>query len=206
VTTGSIIGKNDIFRETTGLPRKINQNGKDGSIRLGRYAMIYPIPSTGGFEAEGQLKMIANLDISDEEKLILSGNRKKVLTFPTPTTNDAKNNGSESQMMRNSQALNCLVKMHPTPRASDSEGGVCELISGTNQRISKNGISAGAKLSNIYGAARLNPEWVEWLQGFPTGWTELSASETPLSRKLRKSSQEQSKNMRREDDGLHRIL
>jgi hypothetical protein len=26
---------------------------------------------------------------------------------------------------------------------------------------------------------RLNPEWVEWLMGFPVGWTDLSHSETP---------------------------
>ena len=26
---------------------------------------------------------------------------------------------------------------------------------------------------------QLNPEWVEWLMGFPIGWTELSASATP---------------------------
>jgi len=25
----------------------------------------------------------------------------------------------------------------------------------------------------------LNPEWVEWLQGFPIGWTDLEPSETP---------------------------
>lgn len=26
---------------------------------------------------------------------------------------------------------------------------------------------------------QLNPMWVEWLMGFPIGWTDLSASETP---------------------------
>ena len=26
---------------------------------------------------------------------------------------------------------------------------------------------------------KLNPEWVEWLMGFPIGWTDLEASETP---------------------------
>jgi len=26
---------------------------------------------------------------------------------------------------------------------------------------------------------QLNPTWVEWLQGFPIGWTELDVSETP---------------------------
>ena len=25
----------------------------------------------------------------------------------------------------------------------------------------------------------LNPPWVEWLMGFPEGWTDLDASETP---------------------------
>ena len=24
----------------------------------------------------------------------------------------------------------------------------------------------------------LNPEWTEWLMGYPIGWTELNASET----------------------------
>jgi len=26
---------------------------------------------------------------------------------------------------------------------------------------------------------QLNPMWVEWLMGFPTGWTDLKHSETP---------------------------
>ena len=33
----------------------------------------------------------------------------------------------------------------------------------------------------------LNPTWVEWLMGFPLGWTVLEASATPSSRKSRKS-------------------
>lgn len=33
------------------------------------------------------------------------------------------------------------------------------------------------------GAGPLNPEWVEWLMGFPIGWTELSVSETPSSQR-----------------------
>ena len=42
-TTGSLIGKNDKFYETkTGMPRKINQNGKDGSVGLGRLVQMWP--------------------------------------------------------------------------------------------------------------------------------------------------------------------
>jgi hypothetical protein len=29
------------------------------------------------------------------------------------------------------------------------------------------------------GSGSLNPQWVEWLMGFPVGWTDLSNSETP---------------------------
>lgn len=38
----------------------------------------------------------------------------------------------------------------------------------------------------------LNPMWVEWLMGFPPGWTDLDASETPSCHKSRKSSDEES--------------
>jgi hypothetical protein len=38
----------------------------------------------------------------------------------------------------------------------------------------------------------LNPVWIERLMGFPDNWTVACLSETPLSRKSRKSSGEQS--------------
>ncbi len=28
-------------------------------------------------------------------------------------------------------------------------------------------------------SGQLNPQWVEWLMGFPLGWTDLEDSETP---------------------------
>jgi hypothetical protein len=34
----------------------------------------------------------------------------------------------------------------------------------------------------------LNPPWVEWLMGFPLGWTALEPSATPLSPKSPNSS------------------
>lgn len=44
-TTGAIIGKNDTFKETKGLPRKINQNGKDGSVGFARLVKLLPTPT-----------------------------------------------------------------------------------------------------------------------------------------------------------------
>jgi hypothetical protein len=55
-TIGAIIGKNDTFRETsTGLPRKINQNGVDGSLGLGRMAGFGLLPTpTATSDAKGE--------------------------------------------------------------------------------------------------------------------------------------------------------
>jgi hypothetical protein len=44
-TTGAIIGKNDTFKMTSGLPRKINQNGTDGSVGLARLVQFLPTPT-----------------------------------------------------------------------------------------------------------------------------------------------------------------
>ena len=59
-----------------------------------------------------------------------------VQLLPTPTCQDAKNNGSQSQKERNTPPLNAVV------------GGA------------------------------LNPTWVEWLMGWPLGWTDLKPLET----------------------------
>ena len=56
---------------------------------------------------------------------------QQVKMWPTPTTQDGKNNGGKSQHRRNSKPLNAEV------------GGA------------------------------LNPQWVEWLMGYPIGWTDL---------------------------------
>lgn len=51
-----------------------------------------------------------------------------------------------------------------TPCAADAQGS----HGGNNHRSLRTDV-----------AGQLNPTWVEWLMGFPPGWTDLNASETP---------------------------
>ena len=60
------------------------------------------------------------------------------------------------------------VKMWPTPAARDWKSGT-----GAKPREGH-----APQLTDRVGG-QLNPTWVEWLQGFPTGWTDLEDSETP---------------------------
>src|SRR5690606_19208811 len=55
-TTGAIIGKNDTFRITsTGMPRKVNRNGTDGSVGLARLVKLWPTPQAGDNRDRGNL-------------------------------------------------------------------------------------------------------------------------------------------------------
>jgi hypothetical protein len=59
-----------------------------------------------------------------------------------------------------------MMRIYPTPRADGRDN-----CGGSNSRRS-------AKASGTYFGHKLNPRFVEWLMGFPDGWTDLEVSET----------------------------
>jgi hypothetical protein len=77
------------------------------------------------------------------------------------------------------------VKLWPTPAHRDWRHPNAKPYS------ERGGGKKGEQLPNAIGGA-LNPTWVEWLMGFPLGWTDCGASATPSSRKFRNSSAKQS--------------
>lgn len=107
------------------------------SVSLDRWVRMWPTPKASAagpdFAKMGRSKTGISLATA-------------AAMYPTPTVQDASNNGGPSQYERNSLPLNAVA------------GG------------------------------SLNPLWVEWLMGFPLGWTALDASATPLSRKSLRSS------------------
>jgi len=93
------------------------------------------------------------------------------------------------------------VLFWPTPRASDSEGGIeknVQLKNGRFSRVSKKGVRYGVKLrdavAHLGQGKHMNPQFCEQLMGFPVGWTEVDTkpSATQSARKLLKKSEEQS--------------
>ena len=89
----------------------------DASPRGSRAADLVKNGSTVERRGSGQMR---GIDLQTQVKM-----------WPTPTTQDAKNYGGESQHSRNTKPLNAEI------------GGA------------------------------LNPQWVEWLMGYPKGWTDL---------------------------------
>ncbi len=60
-------------------------------------------------------------------------------------------------------------------RAGDGERGQTD-----TKRATRPG-AGGPTLNEAVGLGPLNPTWVEWLMGFPSGWTDSSPSVTPSS-------------------------
>ena len=98
-----------------------------------------------------------------------------VAMWPTPRANDAKKRGNISPDPRN--GLPGAVRMWPTPKSSDSKG-TGPVGSASQTHDAKKDNLRGVVLNDQIGG-QLNPTWVEWLMGFPLGWTDLNVSETP---------------------------
>ena len=87
--------------------------------------------------------------------------------------------------------------MWPSPRACEMEGGVVKAENdgggGGWYRKNKKGVRWGVKLKDAVaalenGQKNLNPQFVEYLMGYPIGWTDATLSEMPSSRKSRQKS------------------
>jgi len=72
--------------------------------------------------------------------------------------------------------LGRLVLMWPTPRTKGMCGG-----SGAWQHLKANTTIEEARLMGAGNGGKLNPTWVEWLMGWPLGWTDLKPLETDKS-------------------------
>ena len=94
--------------------------------------------------------------------------------WPTATTQDHATRYAQGGM-----PLGMAVRLWRTPQASDGKNRGNPEDPAIQRRLANgNQISLSMMVSG-----HLNPMWVEWLMGFPEGWTDLEASGTPSSHK-----------------------
>ena len=145
--------------------------------------------------------MIVNGRLSEQTMLVHGTEEKEFGLWRTPDAHlgmrGAKSKeGYEDSLKNGTHAINLLdqvkhnfePKFLPTPTTQETEHPLAELTK-TGRRKAKNGktshslnladtivIDKEGGRQNTTG--QLNPTWVEWLMGFPTGWTDLKDSET----------------------------
>ena len=94
-----------------------------------------------------------------------------VRMWPTPIASDSK----PPALNRDYVQLREAVKLYPTPSASIAQGSTggnrqCDL---RDKRFARSANPNPAEVAKAEGG-QLNPDWVEWLMGFPVGWTSLT--------------------------------
>jgi len=110
---------------------------------------------------------------------------KEKRLWPTPTTDSATNRTKKYK--QGGTPLTVAVQRWPTPTANEDAagrpGGKMQKMLGNHPEVRK-----------PLGGGTLNPTWVEWLMGYPKGWTDLNHLETVLFHKSPTTSDSVSSN------------
>ena len=143
------------------------------TVSLNRWANHWPTP-TCNMVSGGPNHLSPSVQ-AGKHGLNLAG---AITMWPTPTAHNAKEAAYPAEFLRKTPTLAATVAMRkfPTPQASDNRDRG-NLGSPATLRRKEKGkqISLGQSVSDISGA--LNPTWVEWLMGWPLGWTDLKPLE-----------------------------
>jgi len=110
-------------------------------------------------------------------------------TWPTPTTQEIEHPDAEltetgrrlSRDGKSDHSLNLADTVQhnqtanwPTPATSNAKGASKKRYAGSPDY--RGNLDEAVRTNEHSG--QLNPVWVEWLMGFPSGWTDSDASET----------------------------
>ncbi|WP_200908835.1 hypothetical protein [Burkholderia pseudomallei] len=95
---------------------------------------------------------------------------------PTPTVHGNYNMPGKS--VSSEWGLSSAVKLWPTPTATDTKGHPAEKRLQERMQESSRGVRLSEELARRGQPGQLNPEWVEWLMGWPIGHTALEPLET----------------------------
>jgi site-specific DNA-cytosine methylase len=151
-SAGGIISPDDTYvQKASGLFRKINRNGTDGSVGLARMVKLWPTPTST--ERSG-----INPNTGSG-----AGLSKTVQLWPTPRaqepgrTTEGYGRGLQELVEGKEQR-----KLWPTPKQFMYKDSITDRNKG----------NIGEKVGG-----QLNPDWVEQLMNFPEGWTDLEVDE-----------------------------
>jgi len=129
------------------------------------------------------LESMARHNLWPTPAYLLGMTQKPTHSVPTPTasdhierknTNVGASNGELNFKTNKSVSLDRYVKMWPTPRASEHKD--CGPVgSKSHTHMDKRSYLCAKAKDPDQPRGLLNPTWVEWLMGVPTGWTGLDS-------------------------------
>jgi DNA (cytosine-5)-methyltransferase 1 len=102
--------------------------------------------------------------------------KKRLLPTPDASQRGPTKDFDPQAKSQSGRTLQSYAAKWPTPRTKGMCGG-----SGSWDLLNKNTSKEEARLMGAGNGGKLNPTWVEWLMGWPLGWTDLKPLETGKS-------------------------
>lgn len=150
---------------------------------------LWPTPNCSEERAEAYTLETSYRHFLEKRQTHLSQRVRDPRMWPTPQARDFRtgaghrweNTEQRSRNLNDAVAHQVGYAMWPTPSVSDHKG------SGTSG-VPRDRLDYAAERGQTkhkrfpappQGGGQLNPLWVEWLMGYPSGWTELKDSATP---------------------------
>jgi hypothetical protein len=98
----------------------------------------------------------------------------QVMKWPTPISQDAKHSGYAPSGPGKADKLSYAVVRWPTPQAHNAKetNAPNEYLRNAPSLTALIHTRAKEESEELVGG-KLNPTWVEWLMGWPLGWTDL---------------------------------
>jgi len=160
-----------------GFSKDGKSNGPSGNeLGFAVNRALWPSPADRDYRSESCGNDFAMTRNSESRGKPLSW----AVTWPTPQASEARQG---LQIRREGkkgtqESLSTVVKTYPTPSTEDYKIDGPKVLSRiftpemktSDQRL-RNFVVAGEEQTQR--AGRLNPDWVEWLMGWPVGWTSL---------------------------------
>jgi len=196
---GAIISAKDTYKiNKSGTLRKINKNGKDGSLGLARTVKMWPtVRSSSANEASS--KEIQNNNPKARLEVEIQnwptpramepgstspgygkGLKNTAINWRTPNASDGEGgimewrDGKAAKLKLRDHSVHA-VKSWATPTTRDWKDGNANNQTKTNSLLGRQApraMSSGSK-SQI----TLNPQFTNWLMGWPIGWTKFEPLE-----------------------------
>lgn len=143
---------------------------------------VWPTPATWGFAAEGQIQgLIRNCNSIEEAEAMAGSFAKRVRDrWPTPTVQDS-NKATKRWRDDHQNNLTAAVANWPTPTRSDYKGSGPKMV--RNDGKPKDRLDFIVERNpdgSPKNGGKLNPDWVEWLMGWPIGWSSTEPMTGPI--------------------------
>ena len=162
------------------------------SVSLDRWVGMWPTPNSRDWKDTGDpQKLIEAVENGHQNTLPRAVARSASRMLPTPWASDGSHGGPNQRSSRGDPSLSSIAAKDsrqptadsntppwPTPRTKGMCGGTGNFQQMKNLEERGTITEAERKQMKAGNGGNLNPRWVEWLMGWPIGWTALDAAAT----------------------------